>query len=115
MIRALLVALLLGCSLQVSDAVELHVSALHGSDELGDGSTKAPFASIEKVKMSVRELRGKHSPAQDVNVVIHEGTYPSFALEPGLDSGTPGASVTYSGALGEAPPIISGGKKIPTS
>jgi hypothetical protein len=90
----------------------LHVSPA-GNDQ-AVGTAAAPFATLERARDAVRELkRDKGLPAGGVRIVLHGGTYPRTAplmLTP-EDSGTAKAPVVYTGATG-ATPVVSGGMAI---
>lgn len=78
-----------------------------GSDTEGDGSAAKPFATLERAKEKVREIKAKDGVA----VELADGFYP---LDDTLvfdenDSGTKSGPIIYRAAEG-AHPIISGGK-----
>ncbi len=76
-----------------------------GSDT-NPGTAALPFASLERARAAIRELRGRGSlPAGGVAVVVHGGEYRvarAFRLE-ATDSGTQEAPVVYKAAAGEKP------------
>ena len=74
-----------------------------GEDD-ADGSKEHPFATIERVQRTIRQLKtnGKF-PTGGVTVFIRGGRYP---MAPGLafdeyDSGEPGSPVTWRSCRGE--------------
>lgn len=81
--------------------------------------TDGPFATLERARDAVRELKEVHS--EDILVLIRGGTYPLketvvFGLE---DSGKGESSITYSAYSGETPvfssgQVIEGWKKVNT-
>jgi len=80
--------------------VEIHV-ATDGSDDTGDGSASAPYASV------ARALQDAEPGAA---VRIHAGAYPVRISVEDL-SGTADAPIWIGGAPGEAKPVISGGSE----
>jgi hypothetical protein len=79
-----------------------------GSDD-NAGSRDKPFATVERARKAVRELRGR----QTVTVLLRGGTYHLAApLVLGAeDSGTVEAPVVFAAAPGETP-VLSGGRRI---
>jgi hypothetical protein len=93
-------------------AVALWVST-SGSDTAGDGSKKAPFLTIDRARLAVRQ--GAFRGVQTVTVNIEPGTYTlSSALAfDSNDSGSKSAPVIYQAAPGSAlPVVISGGTTV---
>lgn len=91
-----------------------HVSPA-GSDSHSGQSEQTAFATLERARDAVRELKGSQGGAlkQPVTVYLHGGTYHlskpvRFTPE---DSGTAAAPVTYR-AFGNDQPILSGGRAI---
>jgi hypothetical protein len=85
-------------------SVEFHV-APGGDDGGGDGSPARPFASIDRARDAVRELKRRGPLPTGAAVVVHGGDYPvarTFKLA-AEDSGTERAPVVYRSAAGEAP------------
>ena len=85
-----------------------------GEDD-ADGSKEHPFATIERVQRTIRQLKtnGKF-PSGGVTVFIRGGRYP---MAPGLafdeyDSGEPGSPVTWRSCRGEKP-VFDGGWRVP--
>ena len=85
-----------------------------GEDD-ADGSKEHPFATIERVQRTIRQLKtnGKF-PIGGVTVFIRGGRYP---MAPGLafdeyDSGEPGSPVTWRSCRGEKP-VFDGGWRVP--
>ncbi|MBE7042697.1 MAG: hypothetical protein E7399_04285 [Ruminococcaceae bacterium] len=91
---------------------ELYVS-LDGNDE-NDGSIDAPFATLEKARDTIRQLKNEECiPDGGITVYVREGTYypqASFKLTT-EDSGTKEKPITYSAYPGEKV-VISGGKTL---
>jgi hypothetical protein len=107
---SLLLTMTLAPAAWCAEPVVFHVSP-RGSD----ASKSGPFATLERARDAVRELKRRQGGAlkQPVNVVVSGGTY---ALSQPLrftpeDSGTAEAPVTYAAAPGETP-VISGGRAI---
>jgi hypothetical protein len=91
----------------------LHV-APHGHDNAA-GTAEAPFATLEKARDTVRELKNAAGPEGlgPVTIYLHDGVYRlkrPLILTP-EDSGTADAPVTYETVPGVRP-IISGGRRI---
>lgn len=81
-----------------------------GGRDDGPGTRGKPFATLERARQAVRELKAAGPLAQPVQVCVHGGTYPLtqplvFGPE---DSGTEQAPVVYAAAPGETP-VLSGG------
>lgn len=75
--------------------------------------TDGPFATIEKARDAIRELKAKQSVAKPVTVMIRAGTYfldKALVFMP-QDSGTKSCPIIYTAHPGEKP-ILSGGRKI---
>lgn len=94
-------------------AATLHVSP-KGNDK-ADGTQAHPFASLERARDAVRDLRRGGSLRSDeaVTVLLHDGLFARekpFVLSP-EDSGTPNCPVVYTAAPG-ARPVIDGGRRI---
>ena len=75
------------------------------------GQSDGPFATLERARDAVREL--KRSKSSDIVVLIREGTYELdktvvFGLE---DSGAEGSTITYAAYPGETP-VFSSGREI---
>jgi hypothetical protein len=92
---------------------EFHV-APNGSDN-ADGSTQSPFATVERARDAVRDLKRARGGAlkQPVTVFVHGGTYrlSRTLLFTPEDSGTAECPVTYR-AYRDEKPVISGGHPI---
>eukprot|EP00930_Biecheleria_cincta_P044390 TRINITY_DN30509_c0_g1_i1.p1 TRINITY_DN30509_c0_g1~~TRINITY_DN30509_c0_g1_i1.p1 ORF type:complete len:646 (+),score=106.02 TRINITY_DN30509_c0_g1_i1:148-2085(+) len=89
---------------QLSKADEIHISVRNGCDSRGDGSKAAPYQTLHGgLAAHVR----RESGAEELNVVLHEGTYTPFHLEPSF------SRLMIFGALGEEQPIINAGKAVP--
>ncbi|HUU60053.1 MAG TPA: hypothetical protein VMZ50_10950 [Phycisphaerae bacterium] len=93
-------ALLLACGLAC--AGEFHVSP--GGSDRGPGTKEGPFATLDRARAAVRELKKTSGlPAGGVTVWVHGGVYPltkSFRLTK-EDSGTDKAPVVYRAWRGE--------------
>ncbi len=95
-----------------SSFTELYVSKT-GSDTKGDGTEKAPFASIQMARDTIRNLGGK-LPAGGITVYVEGGEYKlndSIAFT-GADSGTEESPITYKAYNGEV--SFLGGTKLAT-
>lgn len=79
----------------LTPAVEIHV-ATDGSDDTGDGSSGAPYATI---------ARGLFDAGPGSAVVVHEGTYPGGVSIAYYD-GTASEPIWIGGAAGEPRPVI---------
>jgi hypothetical protein len=77
------------------------------------GENDGPFASVERAREAVRQLRKSQNELRPVRVVLREGTYYLDApLEFGPDdSGTEKAPVVYAAAAGETV-VLSGGRRL---
>jgi len=75
--------------------------------------TDGPFATIERARGAIHQLKAKHSLAKPVTVMIRAGTY--FLDKPLVfmpqDSGTKKCPIKYT-AYSSEKPILSGGRKI---
>ncbi len=102
-----------------ADSIRFHV-APGGSDTWSGrlpapnaARTDGPFATLERARDAVRELKAQGGLRQPVDVLLHEGTY--YLSEPfrlsSQDSGTRECPITYKAAPGERP-VLSGGKVI---
>ena len=101
----------------VLNKADFYVSA-NGSDEwsgtlasLAAGETDGPFATLERARDAVRDL--KKSKSTDIVVLVREGTYQLkkavvFGLE---DSGARDSTITYAAYPGEKP-VFSSGREI---
>eukprot|EP00928_Gymnodinium_smaydae_P074702 TRINITY_DN5772_c0_g2_i1.p1 TRINITY_DN5772_c0_g2~~TRINITY_DN5772_c0_g2_i1.p1 ORF type:complete len:483 (-),score=37.64 TRINITY_DN5772_c0_g2_i1:232-1680(-) len=96
-------------------ALDLHVSSGLGSDVHGDGSAKNPFKSIDRAQGRLRQLRRHDEMIKEAAILIHEGSYPPVHLDPVMDSGAPDVLVRYAGVSADTPPVINGGRRIPSS
>ena len=79
----------------------------------GTGAPGAPFATIERARNAIRQLRQDRAETGAVTVLLSDGVHrleQTLLLTP-ADSGSPGAPVTYTAAPG-ARPVISGGRRI---
>ena len=107
--------LLVICTATSSVAVDYHV-APNGIDT-NPGTEAAPFASLERARDTVREIKKASGlPEGGVTVWIHDGDYPMmkpFALSE-EDSGTSERSIAYRASSGATPRLI-GGKALPLS
>ena len=109
---SLLVLLMAGCGGGFSSPVELRVST-GGNDLSGNGSETAPFQTIDRARLAVRQspFRGRRTMV----VNIEPGTYTLSAplVFDASDSGSPSAPVIYQGAPGStSPAVLSGGAPV---
>ena len=92
-----------------SPAVRLHVAPQ--GDDTNPGSEAAPFATIERARDAIRELRRANGlPAGGVSVTLEPGVYrlsEPFVLMPG-DSGTEACPIEYRARANGAARIIGG-------
>ena len=105
------VALLLGMVPTRAAPITLHI-APNGSD-LADGSARRPFASPERARDALRELKKSQTLSDGAVVLVHGGQYAaihSFTLA-AQDSGTSNAPIIYRAASGEKP-VFSGGIRL---
>ena len=84
------------------------------SPDAGAG-TNGPFATMQRARDAVRELKRQQSGSlrQPITIEIREGTYfltDTLLLEP-EDSGTANAPITYA-AYQDERPVISGGRQV---
>lgn len=91
------------------NTITLYVS-MDGND-MNSGKETAPFATLERAKEAVREM--KQSFSNPITVYVREGTYYldkplTFHSE---DSGSAASTITYQAYPGERP-VLSGGRKI---
>jgi hypothetical protein len=100
--------------LQAAPQPRVFYVATNGSDA-NSGGSNAPFATLERARDAVRELKRTHGGKLDqpVNVLIHGGVYRltqplQFAPE---DSGTLQCPITYA-AFENDRPVLSGGRII---
>ena len=110
----IILALFLG-SLAAAHAAEFYVAP--GGDNANGGTKDKPFATLERARDAVRQLKtAGNYPAEGVTVRLRGGIYlrdHSFDLND-ADSGQAGAPVVYAACPGETPRLI-GGKLIPAS
>ena len=81
--------------------------------EPNDTQTDGPFATVERSRDAVRQLKTDSRLAEDVKIVLRSGTHQLTAtleLTP-EDSGSEDATISYEAFPGETP-IISGGQAI---
>jgi len=109
----IMMAVLLAFCAPAPGEVTFHV-AVKGSDQ-GIGTTDRPFATIERARDAVRELKRNQGGVlnRPVTVYVHGGRYAlsqplRFTTE---DSGTLEAPVTYA-AFKDEKPVLSGGRQI---
>ena len=117
----LLTVFLFACFSQAEQAISFYVSPKGNDSWSGKlpapnrNKTDGPFATLERARDAVRELKEKQGGElkQTVNIYIRGGTYflkETFVLTP-IDSGTKEHPITYSAYRNEKP-IISGGRVI---
>jgi parallel beta-helix repeat protein len=76
-------------------------------------NTDGPFATLDRARDAVRELKKKQAPKEAITVMVRGGKYyldQTLVLDP-EDSGSDEFPITYR-AYGEEQPILSGGRKI---
>ena len=117
----IMLSLLCACAIGGLCGCKEYYVATNGSDawsgtlaEPNKAGTDGPFATLERARDTIRELKSKHRPLKEpVMVYIRKGTYyldRPFTLGPD-DSGTREAPIIYTAAPGEEV-VISGGKPI---
>jgi hypothetical protein len=92
-------------------ATEIHVATI--GNDTNPGTKAQPFATIERARDAVRELKKTGPLKEPVTVLLAGGTYQlakpvAFGPE---DSGTADCPVTYTATPG-ASPVIDGGRRI---
>jgi len=96
-----------GRRLPISSCLELYVAP--DGDDRSAGTIDTPFATLERTRDAIRELKEDGLPAP-VTVRLREGTYviaDSFALSV-IDSGTQEALITYCAQDGESVRLVGG-------
>jgi len=120
---SLFVCILFGCSTQQIDETSFYVSP-SGNDswsgrfaESNSGMTDGPFATLEKARDAIREMKEKKGlPRGGLTVWLRGGAYhrnSTFELDE-RDSGTKEAPVVYRSFNDEEVRLV-GGKEIETS
>lgn len=102
-------ALMLGASL--ATAAEFHVAPT--GNDTNAGTAAKPFATLERARDAVRELKKAEPLSERVEVKVHGGTY-SLSREVHFgpdDSGTAECPITYTG-VGNEPVIFDAGRRI---
>ncbi|MHB8897374.1 MAG: right-handed parallel beta-helix repeat-containing protein [Thermoguttaceae bacterium] len=110
-LRAVLVAATIAAFCTPLSAREFYVSP-RGSDS-GAGTAAAPFATLERARDAIRQLKGQGPLSEPVTVLLTDGLHlrqQPLVLSP-EDSGTEACPVTYTAAPG-AKAILSGGRRI---
>lgn len=96
-------------------AADFHVAP--GGSDANPGTFSKPFASLERARKAISQLRTLHSPLRTSNTVtVAAGIYPlteSLALNE-QDSGTESTPVVWR-AAGNGAVVLSGGIRIPPS
>lgn len=93
---------------QTANGVDFHVAP--DGDDTHPGTEAEPFATLERVRDAVRELKQAEPLAEPTTIFVKSGNYhltESLALD-GRDSGTPTAPVTWQ-AMGDEEVRLSGG------
>lgn len=93
-------------------AVDYYLDALNGKDT-NPGNSASPFATFERARDAIRQLKQGNQFNAPVNVYLKGGTYylsKPFELSE-IDSGEANKPITYQAVPGENV-IISGGKRI---
>ncbi len=106
-----IVAVLL-CTYANGEGVALYVSP-EGNDSWTGDTIEKPFATIQKARDAIREMKKKNGLTEPVTVYIRGGSYDlseTLVFTP-EDSGTQACPVTYT-AYGEEHPVIRGSRKI---
>ena len=77
------------------------------------GRTDGPFATLERARDAIRQLKAKARVSAPMAVIVRRGTYAltqPFVLQP-EDSGTSACPITYMAYSGEKP-VLSAGRRI---
>ena len=109
--RLILSALVVSCCLPALAAVELYVAPT-GKDDAA-GTLERPFATVERARDALRELRATGKPAGPATVYLRGGRYAlgqTLKLE-AQDSGTAEAPVVFR-AYRDEKPVLSGGRAV---
>lgn len=89
-------------------AAEFHVA--QNGDDSGSGTTDKPFATLERARDAIRELKKSEPLKEPVEVVVQGGTYQMtrpLELTEG-DSGTTNAPIVYRAKAGDAVHLVGG-------
>ena len=103
LVLALVCALGHAAPIQVHVVVDPDAAAVHGA---------ASFGTVSAARDHLRCLRAAGGLGAGARVVLHAGTHAPFALDAALDSGAPGARITYEGLHGA---VVSGGIEVSAS
>ena len=95
----------------VAAATDFHVAT--GGNDANPGTADRPFATIERARDAIRDLKKAGSLREPVNVRVAGGTYTlAQAIRFGPeDSGTANCPITYL-AAGPEPVVLDGGRQI---
>jgi hypothetical protein len=114
-IRSILITVAVVCAVRADGApvtrTTFYISP-RGSDA-NSGTLARPFASLDRARREIREIRQRSGAPRAVTVYIRGGTYAMRApvvFEP-EDSGTPAAPISFE-AFGSDKPVFSGGRRI---
>jgi hypothetical protein len=82
-------------------------------DDRNAGTREAPFATLERARVAVREYRATHEPRGEIVVELQRGHYEVAAPVrfDASDSGREGMPVVYSAAA-DSEVVLSGGKRV---
>ncbi len=108
---ALALLALLSVALPVASGAEFHVSPQ--GDDAQPGTSEKPFATLERARDAIREIKKTGLPPGGVTVTLHAGLYErsrTFELS-GQDAGTEAAPILYRANPGEEV-RLSGAKRI---
>ena len=111
LIQVIALAVLLAVWMPPVYSATLHVSP--AGNDANPGTESRPFATPQRARDAIRQLKQAGPLDAPVTVVLHGGTYQltgPMVLEP-QDSGTEAAPITYAAAPGEHP-TLSGGRRI---
>ena len=98
------------CALPVDAKAGLALYVAVDGDDTNPGTRKKPFATLERARDAIRELKQSGPPKGPVRVWIRGGVYPrteTFQLG-GDDSGTPQAPVVYRAYRDEEVRLVGG-------
>lgn len=109
----LLLAVAPFASSRASEPPQFHVAPPPLGHDSHNGSAQAPFATLDRARLAVREHLAAHELSRDLVVELRAGTYELSApirFEP-ADSGKNGFNIVYRAAPG-ASVVLSGGRRI---
>jgi hypothetical protein len=91
-------------------ASDLHFYVSRDGSDANRGTSEAPFASLERARDAIRELKAEGTLERGVTVTVRQGEYAlprTLTLGP-ADSGTGTAPIVYRAAAGEEVALLGG-------